>query len=67
MAEIETLRRLLDEANVQTNVLAELCQCSSASIKNYSSGRVLPNGQRLLAIKEGLQKYKKMIDEIIGE
>ena len=67
MIELEMLKRLIYEANVQTNVLAQFCNCSPASLTNYIRGTYLPNGSRLMAIREGLKKYKEMIDNIIRE
>jgi len=65
MDEIEMLRRLIDEANVQANVLAQLCNCAPSTIANYARGRALPNGSKRLAIQEGLKKYKELINNII--
>lgn len=67
MRELEVLRRLANEANVQINVLAKFCQCSPSAMANYIRGTNLPNGSRLIAIKEGLKKYKEMINQIIKE
>lgn len=59
------LQRLVKEAKVPLVVLAELCDCSAASIKNYISGASLPNGSRIKAIEEGLKRYKETINRII--
>lgn len=67
MVEIEMLRRLIQEANVQANVLAQLCHCSPSAIANYVRGTSLPTGAKLIGIKEGLRKYKEMINNIIKE
>ena len=67
MHELEVLRRLVNEANVQINVLAKFCQCSPSAMANYIRGINLPNGSRLIAIKEGLKKYREMINQIIKE
>ena len=67
MHELEILRRLVYEANVQTNVLAKFCQCSPSAMANYIKGINLPSGSRLIAIKQGLRKYKEMVNQIIGE
>ena len=67
LEEVKQLRRLVDEANVQTNVLAQLCQCHPSSIYKYIRGVCMPTGAHLVTIREGLQKYKEMINEIIGE
>ena len=67
MKEVEELRRLVNEALVRQDLLARLCQCSPASIQNYIHGTSLPSGSRMIAIKEGLRKYKEMINQIIEE
>lgn len=65
MHELEILRRLVYEANVQTNVLAKFCQCSPSAMANYIKGINLPSGSKLIAIKEGLKKYREMVNQII--
>ena len=67
MMEIEQLRRLINEANVQINVLAQLCHCAPTTIYNYARGTSIPNGTKLLNIREGLKKYKELINSIIME
>lgn len=67
MHEVEELKRLVSEAFVRQDVLARFCQCSPASIQNYIRGTSTPNGSRTIAIKEGLRKYKEMINQIIRE
>ena len=67
MIEIKMLKRLVNEANVQINVLTNLCHCSPSAIANYIRGTNLPSGSKLIAIKEGLRKYKEMINQIIYE
>lgn len=67
MLEIEQLKRLINEANVQINVLAQLCHCAPTTIYNYARNISIPNGSKLLAIREGLRKYKELINEIIKE
>lgn len=67
MLEVEILKRLIYEANVQINVLAQICQCSPSAIANYAKGSSLPTGTKQIAIKEGLKKYKELINEIIQE
>ena len=65
LEEIIQLRRLVEEANVQTNVLAQLCHCHPSSIYKYIRGNSIPTGAHIMAIREGLQKYKEMINNII--
>lgn len=67
MRELEILRRLVNEANVQTNVLAKLCNCSVSAMANYIKGINMPSGSRIIAIREGLKKYREMVDNIIRE
>lgn len=67
MEEVEKLKRLVSEANIQVNVLAQLCNCSQSGMSKYIRGECVPGGLKLLAIRNGLKKYKEMIDEIIGE
>jgi transcriptional regulator with XRE-family HTH domain len=66
LEEIRKLRLLIEQANVQTNVLGQLCGCSPSAITKYIRGISSPSGTKLLMIREGLKKYKEMIDEIIG-
>lgn len=67
MKEVEILKRLVSEANVQVNILARLCNCSQSGMSKYLHDECIPGGLKLLSIREGLKKYKEMIDEIIGE
>ena len=67
MREVDILKQLVFEANVQINVLAKLCNCSPSAIANYIRGTNLPTGSKQLSIKEGIRKYKELIDQIIQE
>lgn len=67
MEEVEMLKKLVYEANVQVNVLAQLCQCSPSGISKYIRGECIPGGVKILTIREGLRKYKEMINKIIKE
>ena len=46
MKDIEILKRLVNEANVQLNVLARLCNCSPSGLANYIRGVSLPTGSK---------------------
>lgn len=67
LEEIKQLQLLIERANVQINVLAQLCGCSPSAINKYVRSLSTPSGAKLLMIRSGLKKYKEMIDEIIGE
>lgn len=69
MNEIDTLKYLLDPSGpaVPLNVLARLCHCTGVTIQNYIHGRSIPTGTKMMGIKEGLRKYKEMINNIIQE
>lgn len=67
MEEVIMLQRLFREAKVPISVLAQFCSCSANGMANYVKGQTLPNGARLVAIREGLQKYKELMQEILGE
>ena len=67
MEEITTLRRLVEEAHISISALAQFCNCAIPTMHNYLKGTSLPNGARLVAIREGLQKYKELMQEILGE
>ena len=67
MDEVIMLKRLAAEAKVPIAVLAELCHCTGPCITNYTHDRSLPNGTKVIAIREGLKKYKELINDIILE
>ena len=67
MNEITILQRLVFEAKVQINVLAQFCNCSPSAIANYIRGASVPSGTKLIGIKEGINKYKTLINSIIME
>lgn len=67
MIEIEILRRLTEEMNISVSALARFCHCSPSAMANYVRGVSLPTGAKLIGIKEGLRKYKEMINQIIEE
>lgn len=66
MPEIEMLRRLIEEGGVPVNVLARLCQCSPTSIFNYIRKGAIPTGSKYIGIREGLIKYKELVNNIIN-
>jgi len=67
MNEIEILKHLIYDAKVQLNVLAQFCNCSPSAIANYIRGASIPSGTKLIGIKEGVRKYKELINSIIME
>ena len=67
MSEVNIMRRLVKEAHIPIVVLADICGCSHTCIANYINGKTLPNGTKSVAIKEGLEKYKELINDIILE
>ncbi len=69
MLECEILTKLNDPngPDVSLTTLAHFCNCSVSAIKNYVTGKRLPNGEKVVSIREGLKRYKKLINEIIQE
>ena len=67
MNEIQILKRLVSEANVQINVLSKFCDCSFSAISKYIHDESIPSEKKNLLIKEGLKKYKELINDIIKE
>lgn len=56
--------KLLEEFGMPLNVMARECHCSSTSIRNYISGASLPNGSKLMSIKEGINHMAETITQI---
>ena len=67
MPEVEELQKLVDIAHVRKDVLAQFCNCTPTSIQNYVKGYSVPNGTKLMGIKDGLKKYRELINSIIVE
>lgn len=66
MREVQQLKQLLD-FGIPINVLARECHCNPASISNYVKGQSLPNGSKILAIKDGLRHIIQTLNDIIKE
>ena len=67
MERTQVLKRLYEDMGIRLETLAQYCNCSTTSIRNYILGLSLPNGTKSVLIDEGLQDYKKKISELIGE
>ncbi len=65
--EILQLKDLIEKTGVPIVFMAQLCQCSPKSIKNYITGDFAPNGTRLMAIREALKQYKELVNQIIKD
>ena len=63
MREITQLKMLI-EAEMQYNTLARFCKCSPKSIKNYIDGVSLPNGEKLINIREGIAQLQNIFEKI---
>ena len=66
MEEITKLRRLID-FGIPVVVLARECYCTPASIQNYLSGRSVPNGNKIIGIRNGLNKMVSTLEAIVKE
>lgn len=66
MEEITKLRRLID-FGIPIVVLARECYCTPASIQNYLSGRSAPTGNKIIGIRDGLDKMINTLEAIIRE
>ena len=60
------LKKIAD-FGIPINVLARECHCSSTSIRNYLTGASLPNGSKVMAIKDGLEHILNTIEAIVRE
>ena len=66
MDEVMRLKKIAD-FGIPINVLARECHCSSTSIRNYLTGASLPNGSKVMAIKDGLNHLLNTIEAIVRE
>ena len=66
MDEVMKLKKIAD-FGIPINVLARECHCSSTSIRNYLTGASLPNGSKVMAIKDGLNHLLNTIEAIVRE
>lgn len=66
MEDILKLRQLV-EFGIPMTVLARECHCTPTSIQNYITGKSLPNGTKLIGIKDGLKHFFESIEAIIRE
>ncbi len=66
MEDILKLRQLV-EFGIPMTVLARECHCTPTSIQNYITGKSLPNGTKLMGIKDGLEHILNTIEAIVRE
>lgn len=66
MNEVMKLKELAD-LGIPVLVLARECHCSVTSIRNYLSGASIPNGSKIMAIKDGLDHLLNTITQIVKE
>lgn len=66
MEDILKLKQLV-EFGIPMTVLARECHCTPTSIQNYMTGRSLPNGTKLIGIKDGLNHFTETINSITRE